>query len=336
MIQLTITKNEEKQRLDRFLRKYLRNAPLSGIYRMIRKDVKLNGRRADANALLAEGDSVTLWISDEAAAAFRERKPAPAGGRRFQIAYEDERVLIVGKPFGLLTHGDKIEKKNTLTNQVVAYLAERGAYDPGGERTFAPAPVNRLDRNTTGLVIFGKTFGALQCLNGMMREKGCVGKYYLTIVRGEATRALVLRDLMKKDARRNTVRVVGSREATGGDERLMETIARPIAVSNGFTLLEVKLVTGRTHQIRAHLAQAGYPVIGDPKYGNARVNDTVERAYGLSTQFLHAHRIAFEKGMGELTYLEGLTVESPLPQRFERIRAALFGARSEETPNETI
>ncbi|MDR1574232.1 MAG: RluA family pseudouridine synthase [Clostridiales Family XIII bacterium] len=336
MIQLTITKNEEKQRLDRFLRKYLQNAPLSSIYRMIRKDVKLNGRRAGIDALLAEGDSVTLCISDEAAAAFRAQKLSPTRKRQFQIAYEDDRVLIVGKPFGLLTHGDKTEKKNTLTNQVAAYLTERGAYDPGGERTFAPAPVNRLDRNTTGLVLFGKTFGALQCLNRMMRERGYIGKYYLTIVRGEVTRALVLRDLMTKDARRNTVRVIGPREAAGGTgERPMETIARPLAVSNGFTLFEVEPVTGRTHQIRAHLAQAGYPVIGDPKYGNAGVNRTIER-YGLTTQFLHAHRIVFERGAGELDYLEGLTVELPLPRHLERVRSALFDSEASGTQNENF
>jgi 23S rRNA pseudouridine955/2504/2580 synthase len=335
MIRLTITKNEEKQRLDRFLRKYLRNAPLSGVYRMIRKDVKLNGRRAGADALLAEGDSVTLYVSDEAVAAFRAQKPSSSGKRQFRIAYEDDRVLIVEKPFGLLTHGDKTEKKNTLTNQVAAYLADRGAYDPGAERTFAPAPVNRLDRNTTGLVIFGKTFGALQCLNLMIREWGYIGKYYLTVVRGEARRALVLRDLMKKDARRNTVRVVGPREAAGGArERLMETTARPLAVSNGFTLMEVELITGRTHQIRAHLAQAGYPVIGDPKYGDDRVNGAIERKYGLTTQFLHAHRIAFEKGAGELAYLAGLAVETPLPQQLERVRSALFGSGTRGRPDE--
>jgi 23S rRNA pseudouridine955/2504/2580 synthase len=323
---LTITKNEEKQRLDRFLKKYLRNAPLSHIYRMIRKDVKLNGRRAGIDALLAEGDCVTIHITGEAADAFRARKPESKGKRQFQIAYEDDHVLVVSKPFGLLTHGDRLEKKNTLTNQVAAYLAECGAYDPDGERTFAPAPVNRLDRNTTGLVIFGKTFEALQLLNRMIRERGRIGKYYLTVVRGEAKAALILRDLMRKDERRNTVQVVAARGAADGAAGLlMETTARPIAVSKGFTLLEVELITGRTHQIRAHLAQAGYPVIGDPKYGDARVNLAIEKRYGLTTQFLHAHRIAFEKGEGALADLAGLRVESPLPRQLERIRSEIFG-----------
>jgi 23S rRNA pseudouridine955/2504/2580 synthase len=327
MIQLTITKNEEKQRLDRFLKKYLRNAPLSHIYKMIRKDVKLNGRRAGIDSLLAEGDSVTISVSDEAADAFRARRPESKGRRQFQIAYEDERVLVVSKPFGLLTHGDRIEKRNTLTNQVSAYLAECGAYDPGGERTFAPAPVNRLDRNTTGLVIFGKSFGALQILNRMIRERGYIGKYYLTVVRGEVNGDLILRDLMKKDARRNTVRVVAPRGTvceSGG--RLTETTARPLAVSKGFTLMEAELITGRTHQIRAHLAQAGHPVIGDPKYGDPRANLAIEKKYGLTTQFLHAHRIVFERAAGELSDLEGLAVEAPLPPQLERIKSELFGA----------
>ncbi|MDR2087814.1 MAG: RluA family pseudouridine synthase [Clostridiales Family XIII bacterium] len=333
MICLTITKNEEKQRLDRFLKKYLRNASLSHIYRMIRKDVKLNGRRAGIDALLAEGDCVTIHISDEAAGAFRAQKPESKGRRQFRIAYEDDNVLIVNKPFGLLTHGDRLEKKHTLSNQVASYLAERGDYDPCGERTFAPAPVNRLDRNTTGLVIFGKTFEALRILNYMIRERGYIGKYYLTVVRGEADGELVLRDLMKKDARSNTVRVVRGEADGGAGERMMETTARPVAVANGFTLMEVELITGRTHQIRAHLARAGYPVIGDPKYGDPDANLAVERKYGLTTQFLHAHRLAFEKGEGGLSYLGGLAVEAPLPQQLERIRAELFGADTEKAPN---
>jgi 23S rRNA pseudouridine955/2504/2580 synthase len=334
MIVLTITKNEENRRLDRFLKKYLKNAPLSYIYKMIRKDVKLNGRRAGIDALLAEGDCVTLYISDEEAAGFRAQRPEAKSKRQFLVAYEDDKILVVSKPLGLLTHGDRTEKKNTLANQVAAYLAERGDYDPGAERTFAPAPVNRLDRNTTGLVIFGKTLGALQGLNRMIREKGYIGKYYLTVVHGEPGGDLILRDLMKKDARRNTVRVIDPRGAAGGaGERLMETTARPIVVSGGFTLMEVELITGRTHQIRAHLAQAGYPVIGDPKYGDARVNREVARRYGLMTQFLHAHRIVFERGEGELAYLEGRAVSSPLPQHLERIKAELFGSEIGETPN---
>ncbi|MDR2131830.1 MAG: RluA family pseudouridine synthase [Clostridiales Family XIII bacterium] len=330
---MTITKNEEKQRLDRFLKKYLRNAPLSHIYKMIRKDLKLNGRRVSMDAPLAEGDCVTLHISDDALQAFRSQKPESKGRRQFRIAYEDDKVLVVSKPFGLLTHGDKLEKKHTLSNQVASYLTERGDYDPCGERTFAPAPVNRLDRNTTGLVIFGKTFEALRILNHMIRERGYIGKYYLTVVRGEADGELVLRDLMKKDARSNTVRVVRGEADGGAGERLMETTARPLAVANGFTLMEVELITGRTHQIRAHLAQAGYPVIGDPKYGDPAVNLAVERKYGLTTQFLHAHRIVFERGEGELSHLENLTVEAPLPPQLARIKAEIFDSGAKMAPN---
>ena len=263
MIKLTITENEEKQRLDRFLKKYLRNAPLSYIYKLIRKGVKVNGKRVPAETQLFLGDEVCVYISQEEADSYRTRDRSKTAKRQFRIAYEDENILIAEKPFGLLTHGTAEEKKNTLSNQVIGYLVETGAYNPRAERTFVPSPANRLDRNTTGMVVFGKNYAALKSLNHMIRERNYVRKYYLAIVSGILDKNLRLSDKMVKKAGKNRVTVTDIDE---GEGKLMETFARPLKSAGGYTLVEVELITGRTHQIRAQLAKAGFPIIGDEKY----------------------------------------------------------------------
>ena len=157
MQKIKVTANDSKRRLDRFLRKYLERATLGSIYKIIRKDVKVNGQRKDNNYVLEEGDEITLYLSDERIAALSA--PKKTASRRktkktFTVIYEDDNILIANKPFGLLTHGDRNEKKNHLANQVKDYLIEKGEYNPRTEKVFSPAPANRLDRNTTGLVLF--------------------------------------------------------------------------------------------------------------------------------------------------------------------------------------
>ncbi|MCI5721467.1 MAG: RluA family pseudouridine synthase [Firmicutes bacterium] len=320
MVNIEIGKNEQKQRLDKFLRKYLGNASLSYIYKAIRKDVKVNGRRAKEDTMLELGDVITLYISDEELSALTRTRRSTRVKRQFKVAYEDDNIIVVEKPFGLLTHGDRTEKKNHLANQVVDYLIEKGDYNPRLERTFTPASVNRLDRNTTGLVLFGKTGEALQTLNRMIREKDKVNKYYMTIVKGRVKGELHLRDRMVKDERTNKVRVLSMDE----EGRDMETIVRPIETGRDFTLVEVELITGRTHQIRAHLAKAGHPVIGDVKYGDRKVNEMVRRRFNLNTQLLHAYKLTFRGCTGALEYLNDLEITADLPEDFANIRRELF------------
>lgn len=363
MIKITAGRNDAEQRLDRFLRKYLKGATLGNIYKIIRKDVKINGTRAGVKneTVLHEGDEISLYITDDDFARFtgnndcQNDKQENAGNasvdfakkrprRSFDIIYEDENIIAVEKPYGLLTHGDGHEKKNTLVNQVVDYLIEKGDYVPRVERSFTPAAVNRLDRNTTGIVLFGKNAAALRMLNAMIRSKESVSKYYITVVKGDIDGELRLKGELVKDESRNMVSVSNQAEndrrndscggrhsssdallqAAAGRAKQITTIARPLASSNGFTLAEIELITGRTHQIRAHMASAGHPVLGDTKYGDPAVNAGVASAYNLKAQLLHAYRLTINDAAGLLAYLKGKEFKAPLPKTASNICQKMF------------
>ncbi len=312
MVTIKAGTNDAQRRLDRFLRQYFDKAPLSLIYKMIRKDVKVNGKRASRETLLSEGDEISVYISEEQAEALRSTRRVWHAPRQFKVLYEDEQVLFVGKPFGLLTHGDKTEKKNTLVNQVEGYLMEKGDYSPVKENHFRPAAVNRLDRNTTGIVLFGKTQEALRTYTVLMRDKEAVDKEYLAIVTGRIEETLMLRDRMVRDETDNR-----SRLAEEG--KWMETLVTPLAASGKYTLVRVRILTGRTHQIRLHLAEVGHPILGDPKYGAPKINEAAKKEYGVRGQLLHCAAMRFHEGP-----LAGKTIECPPPDTFTRIQKALF------------
>ena len=317
-----VGESEAGRRLDRVLKKILSEASLSLIYRIIRKDVKVNGKRASGETLLKLGDAVEIFLPDEQIEELgrSDRGKAVTAKRQFGIVFEDENVLVVNKPFGLLTHGDEVERKNTLANQVEAYLAGMEDRKPGGTKIFRPAPANRLDRNTTGLVIFGKRLPAARDLAAMMRggEKGgaYVEKAYLTIVKGTLESPMTLKGRMERDGSANVTRVLPEGSEGG---RAMVTEVRPLAAGAGYTLVEARLMTGRTHQIRAQLAAAGFPVIGDRKYGDAETNRMTSREYGLQTQLLHAYRLTVAQGLGSLEYMKGKKFRAEPPERFKGI-----------------
>jgi 23S rRNA pseudouridine955/2504/2580 synthase len=323
MIKITVSPNEDKQRLDRFLRKYLKAAPLSLIYRLIRKDVKVNGRRAERDYMLAAGDLIELYIDEGQLEALSKKKEYPTVRRQFTIAYEDEDVLAVSKPFGLLVHGDAEEKKHTLANQVIDYLIGTGSYVPRIERTFVPSPVHRLDRNTTGLVLFGKNAEALRVLSALMRE-GAVRRFYTTIVTGSLNEELHLTGRLHKDRRSNISSVIDRIDDEHLNGKHIETIVRPLYAGKMYSVVEVELVTGRSHQIRAHLQSAGYPLICDRKYGSPVQNAALKGKIDWQTQLLHAGRLVIGDVPAPLEHLSGIEITAPVPPHWKDIQLALF------------
>ena len=312
---IKIGQNEEGQRLDRYMKKYLKAAPLSLIYRLCRKDIKVNGERVSIDTILTSGDEIKLYLDESRIAELQKRPKRIRAKKQFKVIYEDENILVVSKPFGLLTHGDAKEKKDTLVNQVVGYLLDNEE-ELMSNSLFTPSPVNRLDRNTTGLVVFGKNPKAVRDFASMIRHGGEVDKYYLALVKGSITEELFLKDYMIKDKTTNTVKVVPESHK---ESKLMETVVNPVEKIGVYTLVEVKLVTGRTHQIRVHLASAGHPIVGDTKYGDRRVNANVEKGFSLTTQFLHAYKMKINAGRESLSYLEGSVFECDLPDNLKSI-----------------
>lgn len=287
---IEIKPNDAGQRLDRFLRKYLPKATLSGIYKMIRKDVKVNGKRSKLDAFLEEGDIITLYLDDKKIDQLSVRKKIKRTDRTFQIIYESDNVLIVFKNPGILTHGDANEKKNHLTNQVVSYLIDTGSYNPRFSNTFSPSPANRLDRNTSGLVVFGKNTDSLRRLNEIFKNRD-IEKSYLTICQGEIKAPLDLHGYMEKIEASGKFRTLIS-ETSNQKSKAIHTKVNPLKYGEykgvKYTLTEVKLMTGRMHQIRAHLSYIGHPIVGDSKYGGREL-----RNLDIRNQLLCANKLSF-------------------------------------------
>ena len=318
---LVIDKNHANQRIDKYLKKLLCQAPPQLIYKMLRKkDVKVNGMKIKENYILQENDIVSLFLYEDKFQEYTKPQTIFDLKIEFNVLYEDQHILVVSKPAGLLVHEDKEEDINTLSHQVLTYLYQKKEYDPYQDLGFVPGPVHRLDRNTSGIVIFGKTMKALQDLNEMMKKRHCIDKTYLTICKGNMSSSDLI-GYMKKKENQSLVKVVS--QSTPG-ALMMHTIVEQVQTNYQFSLLKVKLITGRTHQIRVHLASVGHPIIGDSKYGDFELNKKIKKQYHLSHQFLHAYQIRFVKPIGCLKYLQDKIITSPLPQNLEDIKRKIF------------
>lgn len=326
MKEVNITGKEENQRLDKFLLKYFNNAPKSFVYKMLRKKrIKFNGKKAEGNEIIKNGDKLQMYIAPETMDSLMSEKEIVKAERHFGIVYEDDNILVVSKSAGLLSHPESSADKNTLIDQILYYLYEKGEYDMSKESSFTPAICNRLDRNTGGIVIAGKNLAAVQAVNKAIAQRK-IKKYYITMVRGEFTQEKELFGYHVKDELTNTVKVL-KKEAPGAKK--IFTKVKPIAVKDNFSLLEIDLITGKSHQIRAHLKSMGYPVIGDRKYGEMRVNTRFKDKYGLNNQFLFAYKIAWHENEGVMAYLNGKEFTAVLPDYIENIKRDYFPQEEE-------
>ena len=315
MRQIEITSLEANQRLDKFLLKYLNECPKSLIYKGMRTNkIKLNGKKPKGNEILQVNDIIKLFFREEQMATLESQKEIKKVGIHFETVYEDEHLLIVNKPMGLLTQKDTPES-HSLADEVLYYLKENGSYDPEISKGFTPAPCNRLDRNTAGIVLVGKNIATLQSLSSMLQTKE-ISKYYMCIVLGRVTAPMILKGYHKRCEGKNEVSI--TTEYVEGSKPV-ETRILPLKTNGRYTLVEVQLVTGKTHQIRAHLSQIGHPIIGDPKYGDPIENQYFEQKYGLRYQILCAYKVKFELCKAPLTYLQDRVFTVPAPRIYSEI-----------------
>lgn len=304
MKRVTINKNDAGQRLDKFLFKFFASIPASMVYKGIRKKrIKVNGKKSEIGYMLCEGDVLELYINDE----FFE---SPKGDEAFKtlvpklsVVYEDENILLTDKSAGISVHDDETEKVNTLINHIKAYLFQKGEYNPDEENSFAPALCNRIDRNTSGIVIAAKNAVALRIMNEKIKNRE-IEKFYLCLVQGRLKdKEKTLKSYMVKNEAQNRVYVHDS-PIDGGKTAI--TRYRVLAEGELTSLLEVELMTGRTHQIRAHLASIGHPLAGDGKYGTNEFNKKI----GMKHQALYSYKLKFKfSDENELSYLNGKSFE---------------------------
>lgn len=306
MKEFQIKKNDAGQRLDKFLTKAVKGLPMSLMYKYIRtKKIKVNRARTEQKYVLREGDIVQLFIKGEFFDSPERDDSALATIKpKLTIVYEDENIILVNKRPGVLVHEDDEGKDNTLIMHIKAYLYQKGEYDPENEQSFAPALCNRIDRNTGGIVIGAKNAEALRVMNEKIKNDE-ISKFYYCVVHGKMPKkADTLTGFLLKDSDKNQVKIFDKQ--VKGSKNII-TKYKVVSEKNDTSLLEIELVTGRTHQIRAHMAYIGHPLLGDGKYG---VNKD-DRARGYKYQALYAYRLRFDfdDNSGALGYLKGREVK---------------------------
>lgn len=306
MKSFTIGKNDAGQRLDKFILKAVPALPKSLMYKDIRtKRIKLNSKRADIAVKVNEGDIVDMYIKDEFFAPVRETYDFLSASKNLDIIYEDDNIMLLDKGAGILSHPDENEYNDTLISRVQRYLYEKGEFNPKDENSFTPALVNRIDRNTGGIVIAAKNAETLRILNKKLKDRE-IKKYYLCVVHGYVKpQSGTLESWMTKDEKSNKVSVF-NREIPGS--KIMKTQYNVIEEKNGLSLVNVELLTGRTHQIRAQFAFIGHPLVGDGKYGSNALN----KKYGYKKQLLYSYKVEFDfmTSAGQLDYLNKKSFEA--------------------------
>lgn len=316
MQEIIISQTEYGQRLDKLLLKYFSQASSGFLYKMLRKkNITLNQEKATGKEILQAGDRIQVYFSEETFEKFR-RSPqdiSMAEGK-LSILYEDDHILIINKPVGMLSQ--KAEPSDiSAVEEITAYLLNSGQLSEEALSAFRPGICNRLDRNTSGILVAGKTMIGLQIMNQAFAER-TLHKYYLCPVQGILEKPMELDGYLEKDATGNIVKI--KKDPTGGGT-YVRTDLRPLEKGKNATLLEVELITGKSHQIRAHLAAVSHPIFGDSKYGNPMLNQQLKNSFGLKYQLLHAYKLVFPQLSDPLAYLSGKSFTAPLPKEFEEI-----------------
>ncbi|NLK26879.1 MAG: RluA family pseudouridine synthase [Clostridiales bacterium] len=344
MKQFIVLQNEAGQRLDKLLFKILDKAPKSFIYKMLRKkNIVLNGKKADGSEKLQVNDEIKMFLSDETIEKFRGTADSTIVEYEFNIIYEDSHLLIVNKPLGVLSQ--KADKKDvSMVEYILSYLLTTKQLTSEQLISFKPGICNRLDRNTSGLLIAGKSLLGLQEMASLLKNRA-LDKYYLCIVKGRVEGKKRIEGFLSKNEAKNTVTI--HKEKTKDSEYIcteyeplqyskrkentnnsrQNTLDNSWKSAEGFgdyTLLQVKLITGRSHQIRAHLASIGNPIIGDYKYGDPKTNHYFKLNYQLEHQLLHSYRMVFPTIEGNLSYLSRKEFICEVPEKFKKIQKDLF------------
>ncbi len=301
MKSFTITKNDATLRLDKFIVKVCPTLPQGLMYKYIRtKRIKVNGKRAEISTRLSVGDTVDAYINDEFFAEVAPKYDFLSSPARLNIVYEDENILLVDKEQGLLVHPDKNEYRDTLIGRIQHYLYDKGEYDPRRENSFKPALANRIDRNTGGIVIAAKNAEALRILCDKIKSRE-IDKRYLAVIHGvPKVKTQTLEGYLEKNGDKNKVYLSVKKTDTN---LTIKTKYNVIAGKNNMSLIEVQLITGRTHQIRAHMASIGHALLGDGKYGKLQP----DKKLGFDKQALYSYKLTFDFNTdgGILQYLNG-------------------------------
>lgn len=318
MREINIDKNDSNQRLDRFLNKYLPKASKSLINKYIRtKKIKINKKRANVNDILNEGDKIQIYVYEEVLSEYEDNKVYTSLDYNLDIVYEDENIAIINKPSGILSHAAvKEDYGDNVVDNFIKYLIKTKQYNPRLEQSFVPALSNRLDRNTSGLLIGCKNKESLLEINNAIKSRK-IEKYYITICKGLLNDTVIESNIEKKSKNEMKTSKDGGKES--------RTEIRLLDFKNNYSIVEINLITGRTHQIRVHLQSIKHPIIGDNKYGDSKINQYFKKEFNLKNQLLHAYKIKFKGLENSLEYLNNKEFYAKLPKNFKKINMEIFG-----------